>query len=409
MNLATSTATLAGPEAASSFSAAATSWLKPTRSARADPTAFTQSDGGWSSVDPSDPMRKYVGSWHNSIDRAMALSSIAELGPKQRRTSDEPPGQVRASVLEEVPFELEAAEPPLSKDELRDHIAEHRAQVRGAFARRRAAGKPIEPPTATRAEDAVVPGWIPTGPVGFPAHHLSPPDESKLVRMGAEMKRKFSDKVSASTLSLRQSRLEEMRDAKAVEFLRGNELFDKGDQLSALAEYEIAIRVPELRPYVQLNRGNAFKALLRPAEAAACYQLCLDENPPRTPQQRLVHSLALLNLGTVREDEGKLQQAMQLYNAALALNPRCHLATKNRGHMHIRNAEQLKAAGVSKSVPPQHEMAFNMYGRTLDVDWQLPQVLKAGGLTVRMETRTAWNAEVYHFTSNLSHVNGKYL
>jgi len=61
------------------------------------------------------------------------------------------------------------------------------------------------------------------------------------------------------------------------------------------------------------------------------------------------------------------------------------------------------------AVPPQHEMAFNMYGRTLDTDWQLPHVLRAGKLTIRVETRTAWNAEVYHFTSNLSYVNGEYL
>lgn len=407
MNLASTTASLSGPEAASSFSAGATSWLKPTKTARADPSAFARHDGAWSH--PADPNRTYIGAWHNKIDRAMALSSLAELAAGQRRSRDEPPGQVRAAILDEVPFEPEPAPPPLSRADLARQIAVHRAQTKHSFARRREAGKPIEPPTAVRAADAVVPGWIPTGTDGRPVRHLSPPDESKLGRLEADMKRKFADSVTAPSLDLRQPRIDEMAEAQAVEFLRGNELFDKGDHLAALAEYEAALKVAALVPYVQLNRGNAFKALLRPVEAAACYQLCLDASPPRTEQQRLVHSLALLNLGLVREDEGRLQPAMQLYNAALALNPKCHLASKARGHMHVRNAQRLQASGVSKSVPPQYEMAFNMYGRTLDVDWQLPRVFRAGKLAVRMETRTAWNAEVYHFTSNLTCINGEYL
>lgn len=406
-NLASTTASLSGPEAASSFSAGATAWLKPTKTARADATACTQRDGAWSH--PSDLNRTYVGAWHSKVDKAMALSSLTELSARQRRRPDEPPGSVRAAVLDEVPFPPEQPQPPFSRADLARQIAVHRTQVGDSFARRREAGKPIDPPTAVRASDSAVPGWLPTGPEGRPVRHLNPPDESKLERMQADMKRKFADRVTVPSLDLRQTRLDEMAQAEAVEFLRGNELYDKGDHLAALAEYEVALKVTALVPYVQLNRGNAFKAQLRQAEAAACYQLCLDASPPRTEPQRIVHSLALLNLGLVREDEGRLQTAMQLYNAALALNPKCHLASKARGHMHVRNAQRLQAAGVSKSVPPQHEMAYNMYGRTLDVDWQLPRILRAGSLAVRMETRTALNAEVYHFTSNLSYVNGEYL
>ena len=45
------------------------------------------------------------------------------------------------------------------------------------------------------------------------------------------------------------------------------------------------------------------------AEAATCYQHVLDQASPTDPDGRVLHSCALLNLATVREDERKTQQA----------------------------------------------------------------------------------------------------
>lgn len=259
MNLAATTASLSGPEASSSFSAGATSWLKSTRVERADPTAFTRSDGAWSGADPN----VYIGAWHANVERMMGLSSLAKLGERQQRRPEEAPGEVRAIILGEILFASESPAPPLSKAEVGRHMGRHRELVKGSFARRREAGRPVEPPTAVRARDAAVPGWIPTGERGFPLHHMMPPDLSKLGRIEAEMQAKFNGKVSAEVAHLRPPRIDEMRTAQLLEFTRGNELFDKADLLAALAEYEIALRVRHLRPYVYLNMGNAFKALLR--------------------------------------------------------------------------------------------------------------------------------------------------
>ena len=98
---------------------------------------------------------------------------------------------------------------------------------------------------------------------------------------------------------------------------------------------------------------------------------------------------------------------MQRYSAARSLNPRCHLAAKRRGHLHMNNAERLKAAGVAAAVPPQHEMALNQFARALEVDWQLPSVFRAGGVPHRLETRTgAHGYDIFHLAANMAYLEG---
>ena len=46
----------------------------------------------------------------------------------------------------------------------------------------------------------------------------------------------------------------------------------------------------------------------------------------------------------VCEDEGKLEQALQHYSSAIALNPECHLAIKNRADVRMAYANRLKEA-----------------------------------------------------------------
>ena len=108
--------------------------------------------------------------------------------------------------------------------------------------------------------------------------------------------------------TIRASRALEHERVQMTEYLRANELYEKGDYLAALAEYELAARYPALRKFVQLNRGNAFKQLRYAKEAVTCYQQCLDETPPDTPLDRILHACTLSNLGTVHEDQGRSQQ-----------------------------------------------------------------------------------------------------
>lgn len=102
-----------------------------------------------------------------------------------------------------------------------------------------------------------------------------------------------------------------------------------------------------------------------------------------------------------------MSQALQNYAAALALNPRNHLAAKDRACMHLRHADRLLKAGAEPAAPPQHELSFNLFNRTLDIDWQLPKIFQAAELVVRLEVRTVRAIEIWHCTFNLTHVGGE--
>lgn len=239
-----------------------------------------------------------------------------------------------------------------------------------------------------------------------PVKTLAPADETKLHQMEADMAKRFSEKVAAPVRNVKPSRSGEQTEAGCYELARANELYDKGDFVAALASYELAAQVDHVHAYAQLNRGNAFKAIRCSAEAATCYQQVLDAAPPGSAEGRLLHSYALCNLGTIREDERKTQQALQYYAQALALNPKCHLAAKDRANMHLRHAARLIDAGALAAAPAQHEMARNLYTRCLDVDWQLPVIFRAREILVRLETRAIRENEVYHTSINLTNVGG---
>ncbi len=216
-----------------------------------------------------------------------------------------------------------------------------------------------------------------------------------------------SSSSSSAAATILPPRALEAASARMAELLRGNEFFDKGDPLAALAEYEVAAAQPHLQAYVRLNQGNALRLLCRDAEAAACYRHTLDSSALDTAKGRELQSYALLNLAVLCDDGGDADAALELYVDALALNPRCHLASKHRGSLHMRAASRLlRDGGDAAAAPSQHEMAYTQFNACLDVDWQLPVKFDARGLALRLETRTVWRKEVYHLTSNMHVVEG---
>ena len=228
----------------------------------------------------------------------------------------------RQVVLSEQPVEVPPAEVRMSKAHLTRAIAAQRHELTRAVDQRRDAGRPAEPGARGNVK------------------HVAPGDYTKLLRMEADMTKRFADKLSAPMVNLRPSRRVEQAAAGVTEFAAGNELFDKRDFLAAVAHYAAACEVPNspLRVYALVNRGNAYKALNFPGEAISCYQDALDEAPLDTPDGRLVHSFALSNLGAVSQDDLRLEQALQHLSAAVALNPKCALALKNRANVHMAYA-----------------------------------------------------------------------
>jgi tetratricopeptide (TPR) repeat protein len=148
----------------------------------------------------------------------------------------------------------------------------------------------------------------------------------------------------------------------------------------------------------------------------------MDEAPPvRSPDGRLLHSCALNNLGAACQDDGRMEQALQYFASAVALNPRCNLSLKNRANLHLTHAEALqRSANVPALVPPQHELSYGYYGKSLEQDWHLPVVFPvAHGVLVRLDARITSQFEEpsdklgrnvsYHFTTNLTHATSAHV
>ena len=86
------------------------------------------------------------------------------------------------------------------------------------------------------------------------------------------------------------------------------------------------------------------------------------------------------------EDEGKLEQALQHYSSAIALNPACHLAIKNRADVRMAYANRLKEADA------RARAAAGGWGTT--TSWRrwtrprrAPTTFRAGGRSSRLEHR----------------------
>jgi len=249
-------------------------------------------------------------------------------------------------------------------------------------------------------------------------------DDTKILRTEAELAKRFNEKVTAPNKGdIRASRVKEHAAASVTEFCRGNELFDKRDYEDSLAEFEAAADELSLRLFALVNRGNALKALGLHAEAIACYQDVVDEAPLDSVDGRLIHSFACNNLGAACQDAGRLEQALQHLGAAVALNRNCYLAIRNRAAVHMHLAENLANAENPALLPPQHETALGFYAKAMEQDWHLPTVFPAGTaeqpVLVRVEARVTSDREeptakilrnsVYHFTSNLTHVNSTHV
>jgi len=310
----------------------------------------------------------------------------------------------RAVVLAEPLVAVPPTE-RIHREGVTEAIGAQRTEVKDAFTRRRDANKPCEPDGKGKVR------------------HATQFDSSKLQRMEADMTKRFADKVTPPASLIRPSRVDEQRAAQVRDFCRGNELFEKRDYRGAAAEFAAtAAEVPKLRVFALINMGNAYKALDQSAEAISCYQNALDEAPPvRSPDGRMLHSFALNNLGAACHDAGREAQALQHLASAVALNPRCNLAIKNRANLHLAQAEGLqRTADVPALVPPQHELALGMYAKSVEQDWHLPTVFPlANDVLMRVEARITSQREepsdklgrnvAYHFMTNLTHASSAHV
>lgn len=310
----------------------------------------------------------------------------------------------RRAVLDEQPMTVAPSTRVVKGPQVSAAITDQRSEVKGAFARRRDAGRPAEPGAMGNVKKA------------------TPFDNSKILKFEAEMKKRFEEKVSAPSKDIRPSRVAEMAASSMTDFCRGNELFDKHDYEASLAEYgEVVERVPPLEAFALINRGNAYKALEMPAEAMACYCDALDRCPLNTPPGRLLHSYVLNNLGAACQDQGRVEECLQHLSAAVSLNPRCYLALRNRANVHLQTAQRMARAEQPSLLPPQHELALGYYSKAMEVDWHLPVIFPGTSeeVIIRREERITSSREepsesltrnhVYHFTSNLTHSTSKHV
>ena len=79
------------------------------------------------------------------------------------------------------------------------------------------------------------------------------------------------------------------------------------------------------------------------------------------------------------------ERERQHYSSAIALNPDCHLAIKNRADVRMAYASRLKEADALALVPPQNEMGYNDFMASMDRDHHLPTTFRANGVLVRLE------------------------
>jgi len=336
-----------------------------------------------------------LGFWQSKLDAVIG-------GDHDPRRDTTELNRTRSEVLAELPVTV----PETTRQKMegvRGATVDQGKEVKDAFRRRKEESKPLEP----NARGSV--------------KHASAFDDSKLLRMEQDMAKRFADKVAMPSKSIRPSRVAEAQTAQVTDFCRGNELFAKRDFRRAMAEFAFASEVEQLRLFALLNRGNAYKGLKLYAEAIACYQDVLDAAGLDTPEGRLVHSYALNNLGAACQDDGRVEQALQHFSSAVALNPKCHLALKNRGNLHLAYSERLAANGDTPAlVPPQHELALGQLVKAMEQDWQLPVVFAiANDVLVRVDTCiTSSNEEpsdrlfrnvTYHFTSNLTHATSAHV
>ena len=335
-----------------------------------------------------------IGYWKNKLDAVIRGDEDPVL-PTGRLEALQ---MTRTKVLEELPVTVPETERH-AMDGVSEAIGAQRSQVKDAFSRRRDAGKPCEP-----------------NGMGTVCHATSF-DDSKLLRMEADMTKRFADKVAMPAKLIRPSRQSELQTAETDSFCRGNELFEKRDFVGAIAEFSVAMEVPQLRFFALVNRGNAYKAAGLAAEAIASYQDALDEAPDALSSEgKLLHSFVLNNLGAACQDDARLDQALHNFTSAFELNEQCTLAIKNRANLHLARAEQLQREDAPALVPPQHELAYGLYIKSMEQDWQLPVIFPVQhGVLIRLEfCVTSQNDDPrlklgrnisYHFTSNLTHAS----
>ena len=152
--------------------------------------------------------------------------------------------------------------------------------------------------------------------------------------------------VAMPARAIRSSRVVEFASARATEFSRANELYEKRDFLAALADYEAALQVPHLKLFALVNRGNAFKARRMYSEACASYQNALDEAPLDTPEGRVAHACVLNNLGAACLEARKMDQVRRRPDSAVCVEVP-PIATRRHRPRHLSDPTPARVSGGS--------------------------------------------------------------
>ncbi len=141
---------------------------------------------------------------------------------------------------------------------------------------------------------------------------------------------------------------------------RGNQQFDEGDFLGAVACYDKALAIKPDYHQAWYNRGVALRNLGKSEEAIASYDRALAIKPD--------YHQAWYNRGVALRNLGKSEEAIASYDRALAIKPDYHQAWYNRG-VALRNLGKSEEAIASYdralAIKPDKDEAWNNRGVAL--------------------------------------------
>ncbi len=124
--------------------------------------------------------------------------------------------------------------------------------------------------------------------------------------------------------------------------------------------------------------GRALKAAGDRTGAAAAYRRAIALQPD--------HAEAMVSLGIVLKDQERFDEAIALYEQALAIDPRLAAAHANRAHALALRAEQRARAGIDQA--PDDEL-LEAQGRAVALDLKNPQLHRNYGVLLLQARRHA--------------------
>jgi protein O-GlcNAc transferase len=141
-------------------------------------------------------------------------------------------------------------------------------------------------------------------------------------------------------------------------------LAERGMVQQALESYARALKLWPRYFEAHNNRGVLLKGLDRLPEAIEAYRACLEINPNFELAAHNL-SLALSDLGTAVKAQGRVQEAIHLYQQALYYNATSADVMYNLGVAYVENKEPLQAAiwyQLTIEVNPRSAEAYNNLG-----------------------------------------------